>query len=86
MYHFRITELHVRIAKKRISELKKPDKTQIKDVIHQIENEENIFQIHYDDNTFHSYVLSEQKKYEKNVDSLLSLHSKFKNPKIFLDE
>lgn len=86
MYHFRITELYVRIAKNKISKLIKPPKEKIKDLIREIENEENNYQIKYDYDTFHSYVESEQKKYEKEIDSLLYLHSKFKNPKLYINE
>ncbi|MCK8143359.1 hypothetical protein MW871_15820 [Flavobacterium sp. I-SCBP12n] len=86
MYHFRITELYVRIAKNKISKLIKPHKEKIKDLIREIENEENNYQIKYDYDTFHSYVESEQKKYEKEIDSLLYLHSKFKNPKLYINE
>lgn len=86
MYHFKITELYTRIAKKRISELKKTNKNQIEEIISVIKSEERRYQIEYDDDTFHSYVLSEQKKYEKNIDSLLSLHNTFKNPKVFINE
>ena len=70
MYHFKITELYARIAKKRISELKKKNKNDIEDLISQVKSEERRYQIEYDDDTFHSYVLSEQKKYEKTIDSL----------------
>lgn len=62
MYHFRITELHVRIAKNKISKLRKPSKEKIKDLIREIESEENNYQMKYDDDTFHSYIESEQKK------------------------
>lgn len=48
--------------------------------------EERAFQKEYDYNTFHSYVLSEQKKYEKEVDSLLTLLIKYKNPKIIIND
>lgn len=86
LYHFRITELYVRIAKNKISKLRKLSKEKIKDLIREIENEENNYQIKYDDDTFHSYVESEQKKYEKEIDSLLYLHSEFKNPKLYINE
>ncbi len=86
MYHFRITELYVRIAKNKIAKLIKPPTEKIKDLIKETEKEENNFQIKYDDDTFHSYVESEQKKYEKEIDSLLYLHSKFKNPKLYINE
>lgn len=86
MYHFKITELYARIAKKRISALRNSSKNQIKDLIAQIRSEERKYQMEYDDDTFHSYVLSEQKKYEKNIDSLLSLHDHFKKSKIIINE
>lgn len=86
MFHFRITELYVRIVKNKISKLRKPDKEKIKGLIQEIENEENNYQTKYDDDTFHSYVESEQKKYEKEIDSLLYLHSKFQNPKLYINE
>jgi hypothetical protein len=86
LYHFRITELYVRMMKKRISELKKTNKTEVENLINQLTVKEREFQFKYDDDTFHSYVLSEQKKYEKNIDSLLNLHSNFKNPKVYINE
>jgi hypothetical protein len=86
LYHFKITELYVRMIKKRISELKKTNKTEIEKKINQLKINEYQFQMKYDDDTFHSYVLSEQKKYEKHIDSLLNLHSNFKNPKVYINE
>ena len=86
MFHFRITELFVRIAKNKISKLKNPNKEKIKGLIQETQNEENNYQRRYDDDTFHSYVESEQKKYEKEIDSLLYLHTKFKKPKIHINE
>lgn len=86
MFHFRITELFVRIAKNKISKLKNPNKEKIKGLIQETQNEENNYQRRYDDDTFHSYVESEQKKYEKEIDSLLYLHTKFKKSKIHINE
>lgn len=86
MYHFKITELFVRIVKNKISKLKRLDKEKIKDLMKETENDENNYQREYDEDTFHSYVESQQKKYEKEIDSLLYLHSKFKNPKIYINE
>ena len=45
MYHFRITELYVRIAKNKISKLIKPPTEKIKDLIKEIEKEENNYKI-----------------------------------------
>lgn len=86
MYHFKITELYVRKVKDKISKCRKIDKDKIKDLIKETENDENNFQREYDDDTFHSYVESQQKKYEKQIDSLLYLHLKFKNPKLYINE
>lgn len=85
-YHIKITELFARKAKKEISNLKTFDENKIKGIIRDAEIKEREFQKEYDYNTFHSYVLSEQKRYEKEVDSLLTLLTKYKNPKITIDE
>ena len=86
LYHFKITELYVRMIKKRIFELKKTNKVEIENIVNQLKIKENEFQLKYDDDTFHSYVLGQQKKYEKNIDSLLNLHSNFKKPKVYIHE
>lgn len=81
-YHIKITELFARKAKEKISKLNRFDENKIEGIIRQVEREERKFQIEYDYNTFHSYVLSEQKRYEKEVDSLLTLLTEYKEPKI----
>ncbi|NIK91566.1 hypothetical protein GZ212_05330 [Mangrovimonas sp. CR14] len=85
-YHIKITELYARKAKEKISNLNKPEKGIIKKIIEEIKIEERKYQRKYDYDTFHSYVLKEQKKYEKEIDSLLNLLSKFKNPQINFNE
>ncbi|WP_338840320.1 hypothetical protein [Flavobacterium ginsenosidimutans] len=82
LYHFKITELYVRMIKMQISNGKKRSKNEIEYLIDELKNEERQFQLKYDDDTFHSYVLHEQKKYEKNIDSLLTFYNNFKNPKV----
>ena len=84
IYHFRITELFARKIKKRISVIKNPSKGVIEKIIIKAKSEEKILQKAYDKDTFHSYILKEQKKYEKNIDSLLYLLNKFKQPKIII--
>lgn len=86
LYHFKITELYVRKIKQTISELNNPQKKKIEEIIRIKIIEEREFQHKYDYETFHSYVFSEQKKYERNVDSLLNLLSEFKNPTIKLND
>jgi len=86
LYHFKITELFVRKAKKKISELKEYNKENVNDIILKAKIEVSDYQKLYDYDTFHSYVYEEQKKYEKNIDSLLNLLVYFKNPKIRINE
>jgi hypothetical protein len=86
LYHFKITELFTRKIKKAISELHNPVEDEIQKIITLQSSEERNFQYQYDYDTFHSYVFSEQKKYERKVDSLLNLLSKFKKPIIKIDE
>lgn len=81
-YHIKITELFTRKAKEKISKLNKFDGKKIEEIIRQAEQDERNFQRQYDYDTFHSYVLSEQKRYEKEVDSLLNLLTEYKKPKI----
>ncbi|MBQ4821862.1 hypothetical protein [Aquimarina sp. MMG016] len=81
-YHIKITELFARKAKEKISKLDRFEKDKIEEIIRQAEKEERKFQREYDYNTFHSYVLSEQKRYEKEVDSLLNLLTDYEKPKI----
>lgn len=85
-YHIKITELFAREARKRISNLKNFDKNKIEEIIKEVKLKERVFQKEYDYNTFHSYVFSEQKKYEKKIDSLLTLLKEYKNPKISIND
>ena len=85
-YHIKITELFARKAKQEISDLKTFDENKIKGIIRDAESKERAYQKEYDYNTFHSYVLSEQKRYEKEVDSLLTSLNQYKNPKIIIDD
>lgn len=83
MYHFKITELHARMAKKEILEMQ-PNKEDIEIIIDKIKEKEDVFQREYDDETFHSYVLGKQKKYEILIDSLLLLHKAYNKPNIYI--
>ncbi|WP_108868849.1 hypothetical protein [Aquimarina aquimarini] len=85
-YHIKITELYSRKIKKRLSELNYSSNDEIKKIIEQTKQEERTFQKKYDYDTFHSYVYSEQKKYEKEIDSLLHSLINFAKPKIRIHE
>tara|TARA_R110001592_G_scaffold146888_2_gene371103 strand:+ start:3949 stop:4533 length:585 start_codon:yes stop_codon:yes gene_type:complete len=85
-YHIKIAELFARKAKKSISQLSSFEKEEAVRIIKNAKQEERAFQKEYDYNTFHSYVLSEQKRYEKEIDSLLNLLAEFKKAKITLND
>lgn len=85
-YHIKITELFARKAKQELSNLKSFDENIIKGIIRDAKSKERAYQKEYDYNTFHSYVLSEQKRYEKEIDSLLTSLNNYKNPKIIIDD
>jgi hypothetical protein len=85
-YHIKITELFVRKAKKKISHLNTFNKGEIEEILDNVRTEEWAFQKKYDYDTFHSYVLSEQKRYEKEVDSLLTSLAKYQKPKIIIND
>lgn len=85
-YHIKITELFTRKAKQKIKNLTHFDKKTIETIIDNIKSQENQYQVRYDYDTFHSYVLSEQKRYEREIDSLLYLLKDYKQPKITFNE
>lgn len=84
-YHFKITELFTRKAKQEISKLNYTTNNQVLNIVEDFNVKEREFQKRYDYDTFHSYVLGEQKKYERQVDSLLLDLQSFKNSKIIID-
>lgn len=82
IYHFKITELFARKIRREISNLPVKDEAKIEAILKKYKGEENNYQILYDKETFHSYVMQKQIKYQKEVDSLLYLLKKFEQPKI----
>ncbi len=86
LYHFKITELYTRLIKQRIKEMKTNSKDSIKKVLLIAKQIEREYQKQYDYDTFHSYVYSEQKKYEREIDSVLIQLVEFKKPKISLKQ
>ena len=85
-YHIKITELYVRKAKHKMASLRTFSKSSIEEIVLEMKFEESAFQKKYDYDTFHSYVLSEQNRYEKSIDSLLYLLADFKIPKIIIND
>ncbi|WP_420574877.1 DUF922 domain-containing protein [Kordia sp.] len=85
-YHIKITELYARKIKAKLVTLRKPSEKEIQDVVDEMLEAEQAYQQKYDYDTFHSYVLSEQKRYQNEVDSLLGILTEFKHPKIKLND
>jgi len=85
-YHIKITEIYARKMRKEISQMKQFSKEKVLNTVKRFNREEQEFQKQYDFDTFHSYVYSQQKRYERKVDSLLSLLSDFEKPTIIIHE
>ena len=82
LYHFKITEIFARKTRKEIIEkniinFEDKERVLIKNLV-----DEDIFQKKYDYETYHSYVFSKQKEFERKIDSLLDNLDIYKNPKL----
>lgn len=86
LYHFKITEVHSRLAKKRIAALDTFSREKAGEIIDHTKEDEWAFQKKYDFDTFHSYVYSEQKRYENQIDSMLLALNEYKKAKIIVNE
>lgn len=80
LYHFRITELFARMVRKEVSQEAGVSKDDIKSILKKNERKEQTYQAKYDSDSYHSYVLKEQKRYETEIDSLISSLHEFSQP------
>jgi hypothetical protein len=72
LYHFHIAEYWSRLLRKEISERKgRLTKRGIRDLNMQYYRLESSMQEDYDNDSYHSYVMQQQKNWEKKIDSLL---------------
>lgn len=85
-YHIKITELFARKAREKVAKMDSLNKKEIKQIVTKVKSEEREYQRKYDYDTYHSYIFHQQKKYEREVDSLLSLLTDYKNPIITFNE
>jgi hypothetical protein len=83
LYHFRITEIFARKCRQELFQIKvvPPDAT-ISEIIAFNEASETEMQLRYDDESYHGYLMEEQKRWEKDVDSLLNLLVEYKTPTV----
>ena len=86
LYHFRITEIFARKCRQELSQSKKvPSDDAISEILARNEQSENQMQNRYDGETYHGYLMKEQKRWEENVDSLLNLLIEHKPPTVRYD-
>jgi len=83
LYHFHITEYYSRLLRREILEnpitISHNMINLLNEKYYQLENE---MQLKYDEDTYHSYIMQEQKKWEIKIDSLLQSLESFSNPLI----
>jgi hypothetical protein len=83
LYHFRITEIFARRCRRELSQTKVvPSDDAISEIIADNEESESEMQLRYDEESYHGYLMKEQKRWEKNVDSLLNLLVEYKTPTV----
>lgn len=83
LYHFHIAEYFSRLLRQEIflgkNMVTKNEIEKLNEHYYELENE---MQGQYDEDSYHSYVLKEQKKWEINVDSLLQSLQRFSGPDV----
>ena len=83
LFHFRITEIFARKCRQELSRREgSPSDDAISEVIAFYEESETEMQLRYDEETYHGYLMKEQKRWEKNVDSLLNSLVEYKSPAV----
>jgi hypothetical protein len=83
LYHFRITEIFARKCRQELSSLKEhPPNDIINEIIDVQSRPATEMQGRYDYECYHGYIMKEQIRWEKEVDSLLNLLSEYKTPTI----
>lgn len=87
LYHFHITEYFARLIRRDLSKRNnKPTRSEISELIKSYQLEERKMQKKYDEDSYHSYILSQQKKWEKKIDSLLVLHRNYSSPTLSFNQ
>jgi hypothetical protein len=81
LYHFRITEIFARKCRQELSILQTlPSTSAISSIVATHNRLEDNMQHLYDEECYHGYLMKEQKRWEKEIDSLLNLLGEYKNP------
>jgi hypothetical protein len=81
LYHFRVTELFARKCRKELLDFTQvPSDDEIDAIVESNWSDEREMQYRYDDDSYHGYIMKEQKRWEKEIDSLLTLMIEYKTP------
>lgn len=81
LYHFRITEIFARRSRQDLSQIEGvPSDGAIGEILAYHEASASEMQRRYDEESYHGYLMKEQKRWEENVDSLLNLLIEYKTP------
>lgn len=82
LYHFRITEVFARKCRMTLSQKEMPSVETIENCLTQFYFSENAMQQLYDQESFHGYLMKEQIRWEKRIDSLLVLTKEYEESSI----
>ncbi|NBP68955.1 MAG: hypothetical protein EBR30_24880 [Cytophagia bacterium] len=82
LYHFRITEVFARKCRMALAQEKMPSVENIEKCLAQFNLSENEMQQQYDRESFHGYLMKDQIRWEKRIDSLLVLTKEYEETKI----
>jgi hypothetical protein len=86
LYHFHITEYFARLCRRDLSNLKQmPSASHVREIISFQKHTAEAMQYAYDEESYHGYVLKEQKRWQFKIDSLLTSVEKYSNPKIMFN-
>jgi hypothetical protein len=78
LYHFHITEYYARLSRKELSLLETiPSENTLKNILKKNSALMDKMQMEYDYETYHSYILKEQKRWQNKLDSLLNLNTDY---------
>jgi hypothetical protein len=84
LYHFRITEIFARKCRQELSRLEGSlSEAVISEIVDVHEESADEMQSRYDDDSYHGYIMKEQRRWEKDIDSLLNLLDKYRTPTVY---
>jgi len=85
LYHFHISEYYSRLLRKEVfNQRNRLTKSEMEDLRRKYYLLENKEQDEYDENSYHSYVMKEQRKWEIKIDSMLQSLEEFSKPVVHM--